>query len=115
MLLMKNDIKSKYWLRIITKEYKQPIDDVKEFVYRVIEDDASADVEFSGYAKYWKSDSQGVLTALLSTVIPFDILRKRIAEQWIPADKIGNCFVSDSRTSKIHCNPIYWISIDYDN
>lgn len=75
----------------------------------------SADVEFSDYVQYWKSDNQGEITAMLSTVIPFDILRKRIAEQWSPADKIGNSFVSDSRTSKIHCNTIYWISIDYDN
>ena len=40
-----------YWLRIITKDYQQPIDDVKEFIYHVIEDDASADVEFSDYAQ----------------------------------------------------------------
>lgn len=109
------DYRKSYWVRIITKDDQQPVDDVKEFIYHVIEDDASADVEFSDYAKYWKSDNHGELRALLSTVVPFDILRKRIAEQWIPADKIGNSFVSDSRTSKIHCNPIYWISIDYDN
>lgn len=104
-----------YWMRIITKDYQQPIDDVKEFIYRIIVDDASADVEFSDYVQYWKSDNQGEITVLISTVIPFDILRKRIAKQWFLADKIGNSFVADSRIHKIHCNTIYWISIDYDN
>lgn len=55
----RNDIKNKYRLRIITKDYQQSIDDIKEFIYRVIEDDASADVEFSDYIQYWKSDNQG--------------------------------------------------------
>lgn len=109
------DYRKSYWVRIITKDYQQPIDDIKEFIYRVIEDDASADVEFSDYAQYWKSDNQGEITAMISTVIPFDILLKRIAEQWTPANKIGNSFVADSRIFKINCNPVYWISIDYDN
>ena len=109
------DCRKSYWVRIITKNYQQPIDDVKEFIYNVIEDDASADVEFSDYVQYWKSDNKGEITALISTVIPFDILRKCIAEQWTPADKIGNSFVADSRIFKINCNSVYWISIDYDN
>lgn len=109
------DYRKSYWMRIITKDYQQPINDVKEFIYRVIEDDTSADVEFSDYVQYWKSDSQGELTAMLSTVIPFDILRKRFAEQWTPADKVGNSFVVDSRIFKINCNSVYWISIDYNN
>ena len=109
------DYRKSYWVRIITKDFQQPIDDVKEFIYRAIEDDASADVEFSDYVQYWKSDNQGEITALISTVIPFGILRKCIAEQWTPADKIGNSFVADSRIFKINCNPVYWISIDYDN
>lgn len=109
------DYRKSYWVRIITKNYQQPIDDVKEVIYNVIEDDASADVEFSDYVQYWKSDNKGEITALISTVIPFDILRKCIAEQWTPADKIGNSFVADSRIFKINCNSVYWISIDYDN
>lgn len=76
-----SDYRKSYWLRIITKDYQQPIDDVKEFIYHVIEDDASADVEFSDYAQYWKLDNTGELSALISTIIPFDILRQRIAEQ----------------------------------
>ena len=102
-------------MRIITKDYQQPIDDVKEFIYHVIEDDASADMEFSDYAQYWKLDNTGDLSALISTVIPFDILRQRIAEQWTPADKIGNSFVVDSRLSKISNSLIYWMSIDLDS
>ncbi len=109
------DYRKSYWLRIITKDYQQPIDDVKEFIYRVVEDDASADVEFSDYVQYWKSDNQGEITVLISTVIPFDILRKRIANKWISVDKIDNSFVADSRTCKIHCNSIYCICIDCDN
>lgn len=109
------DYRKSYWVRIITKDYQQPIDDIKDFIYRVIEDDMSADVEFSDYAQYWKSDNQGEITALISTVIPFDILRKRIACKWTPADKIGNSFVADSQNSTISCNYVYWISIDYDN
>ena len=104
-----------YWLRIITKDYQQPIDDVKEFIYHVIEDEASADVEFSDYVQYWKLDNTGELSAMISTVIPFDILRQRIAEQWTPADKIGNSFVVDSRLSKISNSLIYWMSIDIDS
>ena len=69
------DYRKSYWVRIITKDYQQPIDDIKDFIYRVIEDDMSADVEFSDYAQYWKSDNQGEITGLISTVIPFDILR----------------------------------------
>lgn len=109
------DYRKSYWVRIITKDYQQPIDDIKDFIYRVIEDDMSADVEFSDYAQYWKSGNQGEITALISTVIPFDILRKRIGCKWTPADKIGNSFVADSQNSTINCNYVYWISIDYDN
>lgn len=101
------DYRKSYWVRIITKNYQQPIDDVKEVIYNVIEDEASADVEFSDYVQYWKSDNKGEITALISTVIPFDILRKCIAEQWTPADKIGNSFVADSRIFKINCNSVY--------
>lgn len=107
-------IKSKYWFRIITKDYQQPVDDVKEFIYHTIEDDQSSDVEFSEYIKCWKTDSQGELSAMVTTVIPFDILRKRIADQWSAADKIGASFVVDSRTAHINCNLIYWMSVDLD-
>lgn len=55
------------------------------------------------------------ITALISSVIPFEILHKCIAEQWTSADKIGNSFVVDSRIFKIYCNFVCWISIDYDN
>lgn len=109
------DCRKSYWLRIITKDYHQPIDDIKEFIYHVIEDDVSADVEFSAYAQYWKLDNSGELSAMISTVIPFDILRQRIAEQWTPADKTGNSFVVDSNSAKINCNRIYWISLEYNN
>lgn len=106
--------KSKYWFRIITKDYQQPVDDVKEFIYHTIEDDQSSDVEFTEYIRYWKTDSQGELSAIVTTVIPFDILRKRIADQWSAADKIGSSFVVDSRTAHINCNLIYWMSVDLD-
>ena len=83
------------WVRIITNNYRLPIDDVKEFLYQTVGDDSSSEVDFSDYTHYWKSDNQGEITAMISTVIPFDILRQRIAEQWTIADKIGNSFVED--------------------
>lgn len=107
-------IKSKYWFRIITKDYLQPIDAVKEFIYHTIEEDQSSDVEFTEYIRYWKTDSQGEFSAIVTTVIPFDILRKRIADQWSAADKIGTSFIVDSRTAHINCDFIYWLSIDKD-
>lgn len=108
------DYKKTYWFRIITKDYRQPIDVVKEFIYHTIEDDPSSDVEFTEYTRYWKTDSQGELSAIVNTVIPFDILRKRIADQWSAADKIGFSFIVDSRTTHINCDFIYWLSIDKD-
>ncbi len=105
-------MRSKYWFRIITKDYQQPIDEVKEFLCQTIEDDQSSDVEFTEYIRYWKTDSQGELSAMVSTVIPFDILCKRIAEQWYAVDKIGTSFVVDSRTEHINCPFIFWMSID---
>lgn len=108
------DYKKIYWFRIITKDYRQPIDEVKEFIYHAIEDDQSFDVEFTEYIRYWKTDSQGELSAMVNTVIPFDILRKRIADQWSVADKIGSSFVVDSRTAHINCDIIYWMSVDLD-
>lgn len=107
-----SDYQQSYWLRIITKDYAQPIDGVKEFLYRTISDDMSADVEFGDYTEYWKWPEQGTLLTMLTTVIPFDILRNRIARQWVAADRIGNSFVADSRTMEINCEQIYWINID---
>jgi len=107
-------IKSKYWFRIITKDYRQPIDVVKEFIYHTIEDDPSSDVEFTEYTRSWKIDSQGELSAIVNTVIHFDILRERIADQWSAADKIGTSFIVDSRTAHINCNLIYWMSVDLE-
>ncbi len=106
------ELTKKYWLRIITKDYTQPIDGVKEFLYRTISDDMSADVEFGDYTEYWKMPEQGTLLTMLTTIIPFDILRNRIAQQWYPADRIGNSFVADCRTMEINCEQIYWICID---
>lgn len=108
------DYKKTYWVRIITTNYQQPVDDVKEFIYHTIEDDQSSDVEFTEYVRYWKTDSQGELSAIVTSIIPFDILRKRIADQWSAADKIGTSFIVDSRTAHINCDFIYWLSIDKD-
>ena len=109
------DYRKSYRVRIITNNYRLPIDDVKEFLYQTVGDDSSSEVDFSDYTHYWKSDNQGEITAMISTVIPFDILRQRIAEQWTIADKIGNSFVVDSRMSKIFNKLIYWMSIDLDS
>ncbi len=107
-------MRSKYWFRIITKDYHQPIDGVKEFLSQTIKDDQSSDVEFTEYIRYWKIDSQGELSAMVTTVIPFDILRKRIADQWYASDKMGTSFVVDSRIGHINCPLIYWMSMDLD-
>lgn len=104
-----------YWVRIITNNYRLPIDDVKDFLYQTVGDDSSSEVDFSDYTRYWKSDNQGELTAMISTVIPFGVLRKRIAEQWTPADRIGNSFVANSGTMEINCKQISWISIDLED
>lgn len=66
----------------------------------LLKDDMSADVEFSDYVQYCKSDNQGEITALISTVIPFDILRKRIACK-DSADKIGNPLLLDSQIARL--------------
>ena len=110
-----SDYRQSYWLRIITKDYAQPIDGVKEFLYRTISDDVSADVEFGDYTEYWKWPEQGTLLTMLTTVIPFDILRNRIAQQWHPADRIGNSFVADCRTMGINHNQIDWICITLED
>ena len=109
-----SDYRETYWLRVITNSYHQPIDDIKEFIYRVVGDDQSSDVDFSDYIKYWKTDYQGVLSVMISTIIPFDILRERISDKWCAADKMGNAFVVDSRTGHINCSNIFWMSIDRD-
>ena len=106
-----SDYQHSYWLRIITKDYAQPIDGVKKFIYHAVSDDISANVEFGDYIEYWKWPEQGELTVMLTTVIPFDILRNRIAQQWHPADRIGNSFVADCRTMEINHNQIDWICI----
>lgn len=111
----RDKLKKKYWLRVITKDYAQPIDGVKEFLCHAISDDISAEVEFGNYIEYWKMPEHGVLTVMLTTVIPFDILRDRIAQQWHPADRIGNSFVADSRTMEINCKHIFWFSIDLED
>ena len=108
------ELKKKYWLRVITKDYAQPIDGVKEFLCYAISDDISANVEFGDYIEYWKMPKHGVLTVMFATVIPFDILRDHIAQQWYPADRIGNSFVADCRTMEIKCKQIFWISIDLE-
>lgn len=51
---------------------------------------------------------------MVITGIPFDILRKRIADQWYAADKIGTSVVVDSRTEHINCPLIFWMSMDLD-
>lgn len=109
-----SDYRKTYWLRIITNSYHQPIDDIKEFIYKAVGDDQSSDVDFSDYIRYWKIDSQGEISAIATTIIPFDILRKRLADQWCAADKIGSSFIVDSRTGHINCNNIYWMSVDQD-
>lgn len=107
-------MKRKYWLRIITNDYKQPIDDIKNFIYHVVEDDISADVEFLDYIPYWKIENYGELLIKISTDISFDIIRNRIARQWIASDKIGHSFVVDSRLEQIYCKSIFWINIELD-
>lgn len=109
------DYRKSYWVRIITNNYRLPIDDVKDFIYQTVGDDSSSEVDFSDYTRYWKSDNQGELTAMISTVIPFGVLRKRIAEQWTPADRIGNSFVANSRTMEINYKQISWISIGLED
>ena len=107
-----SDYRQSYWLRIITKDYTQPIDGVKGFICHAVSDDMSADVEFGDYTEYWKWPKQGTLLTMLTTIIPFDILRSRIAHEWVAADRIGNSFVANSRIVKINYNQIDWISID---
>jgi len=107
-----SDYRQSYWLRIFTKDYTQPIDSVREFICHAVSDDMSANVEFGDYIKYWKWPEQGELTAMLATVIPFDILRGRIARQWVAGDRIGNSFVANSRIVEINHDQIDWISID---
>lgn len=112
MELTDKELTKKYWLRIITKDYTQPIDGVKKFICNALSDDVSANVDFGDYIEYWKWPKQGGLTAMLTTVIPFDILRGRIAREWVAAGRIGNSFVADSRTMEINYDQIDWISID---
>ena len=107
-----SDYQQSYWLRIITKDYTQPIAGVKKFIYHAVSDDMSADVKFGDYTEYWKWPEQGTLLTMLTTIIPFDILRSRIAHEWVAADRIGNSFVANSRIVKINYNQIDWISID---
>lgn len=107
-----SDYQQSYWLRIITKDYTQPIAGVKKFIYHAVSDDMSADVKFGYYTEYWKWPEQGTLLTMLTTIIPFDILRSRIAHEWVAADRIGNSFVANSRIVKINYNQIDWISID---
>jgi hypothetical protein len=104
----------KYILRVITKEFLQPIDDVRDFIRRIVEDDKTSAVEFDDYIRYWKTENQGVILAKVSTLIPFNIIRNRIGAEWCAADKIGNSFVVDSRTSQINCEAIYWMGIDLE-
>lgn len=110
-----SDYRQSYWLRIFTKDCTQPIDSVKKFICHAVSDDISANVEFGDYTEYWKWPEQGELTAILTTVIPFDMLRNRIAQQWHPADRIGNSFVADCRTTGINYKEISWISIDLED
>lgn len=107
-----SDYRQSYWLRIITKDYAQPIDSVKKFICHAVSDDISTNVEFGDYIEYWKWPEQGELTVILTTVIPFDILRGRIAREWVAADRIGNSFVANSRMVEINHDQIDWISID---
>ena len=79
----------KYILRVITKEFLQPIDDVRDFIRRIVEDDKTSAVEFDDYIRYWKTENQGVILAKVSTLIPFNIIRNRIGAEWCAADKIA--------------------------